>query len=302
MSSVRRASTNPDRIAVRHGHEDGEVTLGGRRVEVERPRVRTADGEAEVRLATYEHFADRDPLAGRAGADARRRLDAPVPPHAGAGRRGGRAGARSTSKSAVSRTFVERTREALGELMGRRLARSAPGGDDDRRARAEGPHEDRRARDHDRGREDPARALGRKHRERDRRDRAAVRSGRARPGSRAGDAVRDRRLQGAAQSGALRVRRGPRAALPVAQGAKRDRAPPRARPPADQGAAARAWRETDYARALEQLRGSPTSSTARTPAPPARCAKGWRRRSRSSGSASAASSGARSSRRTRASR
>jgi putative transposase len=35
---------NPDRTAVRHGHEDGEVTLGGRRVEVQRPRVRTADG------------------------------------------------------------------------------------------------------------------------------------------------------------------------------------------------------------------------------------------------------------------
>ena len=29
---------NADRTAVRHGHEDGEVTLGGRRVEV-RPRV-----------------------------------------------------------------------------------------------------------------------------------------------------------------------------------------------------------------------------------------------------------------------
>ena len=30
---------NPDRVAVRHGHEDGEVTLGGRRVGVSRPRV-----------------------------------------------------------------------------------------------------------------------------------------------------------------------------------------------------------------------------------------------------------------------
>ena len=28
----------PDRVAVRHGHEDGEVTLGGRRVGVARPR------------------------------------------------------------------------------------------------------------------------------------------------------------------------------------------------------------------------------------------------------------------------
>jgi len=54
---------NPERTAVRHGHEPGEVTLGGRRVGVERPRARTADGESEVELATYQHFADRDPLA-----------------------------------------------------------------------------------------------------------------------------------------------------------------------------------------------------------------------------------------------
>ena len=53
---------DPDRAAVRHGHEGGEVTLGGRRVEVRRPRARTADGESEVALAIYQHFADRDPL------------------------------------------------------------------------------------------------------------------------------------------------------------------------------------------------------------------------------------------------
>jgi hypothetical protein len=52
-----------DRVAVRHGHEAGEVTLGGRRVAVERPRVRSADGGSEVRLATYDYFADRDPLS-----------------------------------------------------------------------------------------------------------------------------------------------------------------------------------------------------------------------------------------------
>src|SRR6266480_7496815 len=53
---------DPERTAVRHGHEWGEVTLGGRRVGVERPRVRSADGASEVRLATYDYFADRDPL------------------------------------------------------------------------------------------------------------------------------------------------------------------------------------------------------------------------------------------------
>jgi putative transposase len=39
----------------------GEVTLGGRRVPV-RPRARSADGEHEVELETYAHFAARDRL------------------------------------------------------------------------------------------------------------------------------------------------------------------------------------------------------------------------------------------------
>ena len=113
---------DPDRIAVRHGHEAGEVTLGGRRVAVERPRVRTADGESEVALVTYQHFADRDPLTRLvleqmlAGVSARRlqRTREAVGEDV-------EAQARSTSKSAVSREFVARTRENLDALMSRRL-------------------------------------------------------------------------------------------------------------------------------------------------------------------------------------
>jgi putative transposase len=114
---------NRDRTAVRHGHEDGEVTLGGRRVAVERPRVRTADGESEVSLGTYEHFAGRDQL-GRlalerilAGVSTRkyRRVQDPIGD-------GTVARERSTSKSSVSRAFVQRTREALWHLMSRQLA------------------------------------------------------------------------------------------------------------------------------------------------------------------------------------
>ena len=52
-----KGKRNPDRGAVRHGHESGEVTLGGRRVSVKRPRARTADGEREVALATYAHLS-----------------------------------------------------------------------------------------------------------------------------------------------------------------------------------------------------------------------------------------------------
>ncbi len=54
---------DPDRSSVRHGHRPGEVTLGGRRVGVERPRVRSTDRSGEVALAVYQHFADRDPLS-----------------------------------------------------------------------------------------------------------------------------------------------------------------------------------------------------------------------------------------------
>ena len=53
---------NPERRAVRHGHEGGEVTLRGRRVPVERPRARAVDGSGEVALEAYRHFAERDPL------------------------------------------------------------------------------------------------------------------------------------------------------------------------------------------------------------------------------------------------
>ena len=113
---------DPDRTAVRHGHEAGEVTLGGRRVGVERPRVRTADGEREVPLGTDAHFADRDPLTRvvleqmLAGISTRRfaRTREPVGQDVVDAER-------STSKSAVSREFVGRTGEHLRALMARPL-------------------------------------------------------------------------------------------------------------------------------------------------------------------------------------
>jgi transposase-like protein len=113
---------DPVRRAVRHGHEAGSVTLGGRRVPVERPRVRTADGAQEVALETYAYFADRDPLTRLvlermlAGVSTRRYERVLEPVGAKVEETAG-----STSKSSVSRAFVERTREALGELMARRL-------------------------------------------------------------------------------------------------------------------------------------------------------------------------------------
>ena len=52
---------NPGREAVRHGTGKGSVTLGGRRVEVTRPRARTRDGH-EVALQAYSEVAADDLL------------------------------------------------------------------------------------------------------------------------------------------------------------------------------------------------------------------------------------------------
>jgi transposase-like protein len=111
-----------DRTAKRHGHEDGSMTLGGRRVQVRRPRMRTAEEERELPLGTYEHLADRDPLT-RAVVD---RMLACVSTRrfAGVGEPVGdevEQEASATSKSSVSEAFVERTATALEELTSRRL-------------------------------------------------------------------------------------------------------------------------------------------------------------------------------------
>jgi transposase-like protein len=111
-----------DRAAVRHGHEDGSMTLGGRRVPVSRPRIRSVDDERELPVASYRYFADRDPLQRAvmdrmlAGVSTRKfaRVGEPV------GEEVERT-ASATRKSTVSELFIEKTRTALEELVARRL-------------------------------------------------------------------------------------------------------------------------------------------------------------------------------------
>ncbi len=113
---------DPGRVAVRHGHDDGSMTLGGRRLPVRRPRMRTADDEHELPVESYGYFADRDPLTRAvmdrmlAGVSTRKfaRVGEPV------GEEVERSSA-STGKTTVSELFIERTRTALGELMSRQL-------------------------------------------------------------------------------------------------------------------------------------------------------------------------------------
>jgi putative transposase len=100
----------PDRPASRAGTTRSEVVLGGRKVPIQRPRVRTAAGE--VALPTFQTMAATDPLdrrvveqmlVGVATRQYARSLE-PLGPEVES---------RGTSKSAVSRRFVARTTAQL---------------------------------------------------------------------------------------------------------------------------------------------------------------------------------------------
>jgi transposase-like protein len=109
---------NPDRAAVRHGTQPGKVTLGGRRVRVDRPRVRTADGAGELPLPTWQVFAATELLDQLAvermlAKLSTRRYQAGLEP---VGSRAEQASS-ATSKSAISRRFVAATERALAELL-----------------------------------------------------------------------------------------------------------------------------------------------------------------------------------------
>lgn len=110
----------PGRSAVRGGTARGELVMGGRRVQVRRPRARTLDGD-EIQLPSWAAFAAEDPLDERAvnqmlvGVTTRRYarslepLAAPLPE-------------RGTSKSAVSRRFVAATQKQMDAWLGRDLS------------------------------------------------------------------------------------------------------------------------------------------------------------------------------------
>jgi putative transposase len=113
-----RGRHNPERVAVRHGTQPGQVTLGGRRVGVDRPRVRRADGAGELPLATWQAFAgtqllDQLAVERMLAKLSTRRYGAGLEP---VGIQVERT-ANSTSKSAVSRRFVAATEQALAELL-----------------------------------------------------------------------------------------------------------------------------------------------------------------------------------------
>jgi putative transposase len=110
---------DPEREAQRAGHTTSLVVLGGRQIEIRRPRARSADrGERE--LPSYRWAADHDPLdhhtmetiaAGVATRNYRRTLD-PLP---------NEEREVATSRSAVSRRFVALSAEVVADYLTRPL-------------------------------------------------------------------------------------------------------------------------------------------------------------------------------------
>jgi putative transposase len=106
-----RWKRDPDRRAGRAGTTRSEVTLGGRRIPIPRPRVRSKEGE-EVELPSFSFAAKRDPLdrhalnavaCGISNRKYARSLDS-LPEDMED---------RSTSKSSVSRRYVAMTTKQM---------------------------------------------------------------------------------------------------------------------------------------------------------------------------------------------
>jgi putative transposase len=106
-----RWQPDPDRTAGRVGTRASEVTLGGRRISITRPRVRNTDGK-EVGLPSFDFARRRDPLDRHAvnavacGVSTRKcaRSLEPLPKDVKE---------RSTSKSAVSLRYVAMTTKQM---------------------------------------------------------------------------------------------------------------------------------------------------------------------------------------------
>ena len=115
-----RWKRDPERRAGRAGTTRSEVTLGGRRIAIPRPRVRSVEGE-EMELPSFAFASKRDPLDRHAlnavacGISSRkyaRSLD-PLPEEIDE---------RATSKSSVSRRYVAMTTKQMTSWLTTPLA------------------------------------------------------------------------------------------------------------------------------------------------------------------------------------
>ena len=123
-----------------------ELTFGGRRISVAKPRVRSKDGR-EAALPALQEFRDRDPLSERVMNQlllgvSTRGYDASLEPRPSGFK------ARGSSKSSASRSFVSKTRQRLC-LSGSTAGRAGSDRASDRRYRGCTADRGGGARDHE---------------------------------------------------------------------------------------------------------------------------------------------------------
>lgn len=112
-----RRCRNQERRAYRHGTQSGCVVLGGQKVRIEKPRVRTVDSRREVHLSVYHRLQQLDVI----DKTVMRRLVR------GVSCRNYRsvietiAGSAGVTRSSVSRAFVRATEERVREFHGRQF-------------------------------------------------------------------------------------------------------------------------------------------------------------------------------------
>jgi putative transposase len=110
------------RDAYRYGYDEGAVVMGGRKVQVPKPRVRAAGGGGEIVLPTWEWATREDPLDRRTmqqmlvGVSTRSYAKSLEPPPPGVDC------SVAVSRSSVSRRFVAQTKAKVEEFLGRSLA------------------------------------------------------------------------------------------------------------------------------------------------------------------------------------
>lgn len=110
------------RDAYRYGYDAGTVVMGGRKVRVRKPRVRSAAGDGEVVLPSWEWATGRDPLDQRTmqqmlvGVSTRSYAKSlePAPPGVDC--------SVAVSRSSVSRRFVAQTQAKVEGFLSRSLA------------------------------------------------------------------------------------------------------------------------------------------------------------------------------------
>ena len=114
-----RHQPSADRRAYRHGHDEGSLVFGGRKIALEKPRVRSVAGE-EIELPTWRQMSSEDPLRDRvvqqilSGVSTRgyegslESLPEEIP-------------SRGTRRSSVCRQFLARTAEQTRVFLSRSL-------------------------------------------------------------------------------------------------------------------------------------------------------------------------------------